>query len=158
MNAALGAQRTRAALALPVLARFDSPAARVLMVAIGLQESRFIHREQVGGPARGFWQFELGGVRGVLNHPVSQDLARALCRARGAPPTPSGVYTRLAADDLLAAGFARLLLLTDPRPLPPPDNLPAGWDYYLRNWRPGKPHPGSWPACHAAAVAALETP
>jgi hypothetical protein len=36
----------------------DSPKARVLSAAIGHQESRFIHRRQINGPARGFWQFE----------------------------------------------------------------------------------------------------
>ena len=28
-----------------------------MLLAIGLQESRFVHRRQIGGPACGFWQF-----------------------------------------------------------------------------------------------------
>ncbi len=41
--------------------------ARVLMLAIAGQESAWKYRAQVGGPARGFWQFEVTGVDGVLN-------------------------------------------------------------------------------------------
>ena len=34
----------------------DSPQARVMLLSIGLQESRFEYRRQMGnGPARGFW-------------------------------------------------------------------------------------------------------
>lgn len=47
----------------------DSTEARVMLLAIGLQESRFINRFQIvqgkpgaKGPARGFWQFEQGAV------------------------------------------------------------------------------------------------
>jgi hypothetical protein len=31
----------------------------------------------------------------------------------------------------------------------------AAWDYYLRNWRPGKPHPERWSVNHGAACEAL---
>ncbi|MCV6902125.1 MAG: hypothetical protein NTT76_05400, partial [Achromobacter xylosoxidans] len=41
-------------------AGMDTQAAHVMLLAIGLQESRFTHRQQIGGPARGFWQFEKG--------------------------------------------------------------------------------------------------
>ena len=57
----------------------DSRESRCLLLAIGLQESRFEHRRQMGnGPARGFWQFETGGVRGVVNHATSAGLLRKL--------------------------------------------------------------------------------
>ncbi|WP_322786536.1 hypothetical protein [Advenella kashmirensis] len=42
-------------------ARMDSAQARVMLLAIGLQESRFTHTHQIGGPAHGYWQFESGG-------------------------------------------------------------------------------------------------
>lgn len=45
-------------------AKIDSSAARCQILAIGLHESRFLHRRQIGGPARGLQQFEQGG--GVL--------------------------------------------------------------------------------------------
>ena len=124
-------------------ARMDSPEARVMLLAIGLQESRFTHRRQVGGPARGFWQFEKGGgVRGVLRHPASAQHANMLCSVRGVTNTADRVYDALEHDDILAAGFARLLLWTDPQALPMRGD--DGWALYLRTWRPGKPHPHTW--------------
>ena len=111
-----------------------------MLLAIGLQESRFVHRRQIGGPARGFWQFEQGGgVRGVLAHPASAALARQVCQVRGVPPTAPSVYSRLELDDVLAAAFARLLLWTDPARLPRTGDADAAWALYLRTWRPGKP-------------------
>ena len=93
----------RPALAL-LPAAMDTPQARCMLLAIGLQESRFVHRRQIGGPARGFWQFEQGGgVRGVLAHPASAALARQVCQVRGVPPTAPSVYSRLELDDVLAA-------------------------------------------------------
>src|SRR5262252_4132229 len=40
---------------------YDSSDARLLLVAIGCQESAFKTRRQLHGPARGFWQFEKRG-------------------------------------------------------------------------------------------------
>lgn len=137
-------------------ARMDSPAARVMLFAIGLQESRFIHRRQIGGPARGFWQFEQGGgVRGVLAHPSTSGQAQALCRARGIEPVAADVYAALELDDVLAAGMARLLLWSDPAALPAIGDSAAAWDLYLRTWRPGKPHPGTWAELYEQAVEAV---
>ena len=45
-----------------------------------------------------------------------------------------------------------LLLWTDPRPLPRIGEVQAAWDYYIRNWRPGKPHPKSWAPLYAQAM------
>jgi len=139
--------------ALELLGMPRAALARIEMLAIGLQESRFLHRRQMGnGPAMGFWQFERGGgVKGVLNHHTSKDRAHALCLARGVDPVSSRVWSALEHDDVLAAGFARLLLLTDPQPLPATQE--TGWAYYLRTWRPGKPHPETWPAYFARAEA-----
>ena len=110
-----------------------------MLLAIGLQESRFVHRRQIGGPARGFWQFEQGGgVRGVLAHPASAALARQVCQVRGVPPTAPSVYSRLELDDVLAAAFARLLLDRSGAPARTGD-ADAAWALYLRTWRPGKP-------------------
>lgn len=123
--------------------RLNSTAARVQLLAIGLQESEFRYRSQIGGPARSFWQFERGGVRGVMRHPSSSALALAVCSARDVRFDDQVIYNRLAVDDILAAAFARLLLWTDPRAIP--DDADAAWLMYLRNWRPGKPHPEKWP-------------
>lgn len=136
-------------------ARMESDAATVLLLAIGLQESRFTHRRQIGGPARGFWQFESGGgVRGVLTHPTTRTHAKALCEARGVPASVSPVYSAIEQDDVLAAGFARLLLWSDPLPLPAIDRTEAAWNLYMRTWRPGRPRKETWDAFHQQAVEA----
>ena len=135
----------------------DTSDARLMMVAIGMQESRFLYRRQLRGPARGFWQFEQGGgVLGVLSHPASRELAAQLCEARGVAPVASAVYGQLEHDDVLAAGFARLLLYTDRRRLPERGQEQTAWSYYLHNWRPGKPHPESWPDLYAIAMSEVK--
>jgi len=100
-------------------AGMDSRKATVILLAIGLQESRFIHRLQIGGPARGFWQFERGGgVRGVLRHWATRAATIKVCAARQCALLPNAVYLQIAEDDVLAAAFARLLLYSDPAELP----------------------------------------
>lgn len=139
-----------------LLPSMDSPKARMMLLAIGFQESRFEHRRQVGGPARGFWQFEQGGgVKGVLLHKSSAYDATKICYARGVGSSVKDVYERLENDDILACCFARLLLLTDPKPLPLIGDLDGSWAYYLRNWRPGKPHRDTWDDMYARAEGAL---
>ncbi|MCH4582483.1 hypothetical protein [Achromobacter xylosoxidans] len=143
-------------------AAMDTQAARVMLLAIGLQESRFTHRQQIRGPARGFWQFEKGtrasrgGVWGVCLHPASKDHLAVLCKARSVAYDPDAIYAALEYDDVLAAGVARLLLWTDPKALPAIGGTDASWSLYLRTWRPGRPHPQTWPALYAQAMAALE--
>ena len=128
-----------------LLPHMDSPKARILTLAIGFQESRFEHRRQIDGPARGFWQFEQGGgVKGVLTHKASAYDAVKVCYARGVGSSTKDVYERLEHDDILACCFARLLLFTDPRSLPMIGDTDSAWAYYLHNWRPGKPHRQTW--------------
>ena len=128
-----------------LLPHMDSPKARILTLAIGFQESRFEHRRQIDGPARGFWQFEQGGgVKGVLTHKASAYDAVKVCYARGVGSSTKDVYERLEHDDILACCFARLLLWTDHRPLPMIGDVEGSWDYYIRNWQPGKPHRKTW--------------
>lgn len=140
----------------------DSDAARVELLAIGKQESRFEFRAQktsdpyTKGPARGFWQNERGGIQCVLTNSATRGQAAALCKARGAPFDSAMVHARVEFDDVLAAGIARLYLWADPRPLPPADtDHETAWQCYLRNWRPGKPHRETWDAFHAAAQALI---
>lgn len=142
--------------AFPLLpANMDTPAARVQLLAIGLQESRFLHRRQLGdGPARGLWQFERGGgVRGVLTHPASREHAYRICGLRGVEPVTAAVHPALEFDDVLAAAFARLLMWTDAWRLPAVGDAQGGWEMYIRTWRPGKPHPQTWGGLYAQAVA-----
>ncbi len=139
----------------------DSPEARVMLLAIGLQESRFMYRAQKiagrpyeKGPARGFWQEERGGgVHGVMEHWATKALAEMLCKERGVPFDSVLVHAALETDDVLAAGFARLLLWADPFKLPGLNSShDAAWDCYMRNWRPGKPHRETWDEFHAQAL------
>jgi hypothetical protein len=141
-------------------AKMDTDAARVMLLAIGLQESRFEYRFQkvhgdpyAKGPARGFWQFERGGgVFGVMTHRHTKDLALAVCKARGVPFDSPLIHARLEFDDVLAAAFARLLLWADSKPLPGVDaDHETAWECYLRSWRPGKPHRHTWDAFHEQA-------
>lgn len=124
--------------------RFDSKAARILMAAIALQESNFEFRKQIpSGIARGLWQFERGGgVKGVLLHQSSKQYALKACEKEMVKPTADDVYLAITENDALAAAFARLLLWTDPRPIPLDEK--QAWDYYIRNWRPGKARPEHW--------------
>lgn len=122
--------------------------AHVLLLAIAGQEGDWQYRVQHGnGPAHGFWQFERGGgVTGVLNHPATRNVAKMLCAAAGVQADPVhvwGSFTTQAGDNL-AASFARLLLWTDPHSIPAPTDEDSTWDYYVRNWRPGAPHPDGW--------------
>ena len=142
-------------------ARMSSPEAEVMLLAIGLQESRFQHRRQlVGspprptGPAKSFWQAEQGGgmVTGLLRyHDDSvRDLAVGLCAVRGVDQSPRAVWDAIERDDVLAAGLARLLMWTDRPPLPALHDVEGGWQLYLRTWRPGAHSRGD-----AAAKASL---
>lgn len=124
----------------------DTPAARVMLLAIGLQESRFEHRRQlVGrpprpvGPAKSFWQGEEGGgmVHGVRLHAATRAHAAALYRARSVAATDRAIWDAIEYDDVLAAGLARLLLWSDPKALPVVGDEAGAWALYLRTWRPG---------------------
>ena len=130
----------------------DTPAARVLLLAIGLHESGLEHRDQlerngkntVLGPALSFWQFErAGGTLGVLQHKKSNIHAERVCKARGVNPDSRAVWERMATDDVLGAAFARLLIYTDPLVLPADSDVDAAWRLYLRTWRPGAYERGS---------------
>lgn len=138
-----------------------SDVALQMLLTIALQESALQNRVQViasarPGPARGWWQFELGGgVAGVMTHRASRVAARALCEECAVPFNAADIWRCLEGHDTLATGFARLLLWTDPQPLP--TTAADGWDYYLRNWRPGKPHPAKWPGYWLQARSALSS-
>lgn len=134
-------------------ARCDSLEARAMLLAIGLQESAFLVRHQVGGPAHGFWGFELAGLKGVLLHPQSAGLAREVARRLRYPSfqIASTLHIALEHNDVLAAAFARLLLWTDPAPLAGPDDAAGAWQIYLRTWRPGVPRHDAWAAYYTEA-------
>lgn len=127
-------------------AKMDTPEARIMLLAIGLQESRFEHRRQlVGnpprpmGPAKSFWQAEQGGgmVHGVRLHASTRAATAQLYQARGVPARDAAIWDAIEHDDVLAAGLARLLLWSDPGRLPAVGDEQGAWNLYLRTWRPG---------------------
>lgn len=142
--------------------KMASPEATAMLLAIGQQESRFEHRVQevegtarlrawwVGGPARGFWQMEVGGgVTGVLTHPASKPYLQPALRKLGYDPDikPADLHGVIAHNDVLAAICARLLLYTDVHPLPAASlGAEAAWQCYVRVWRPGHPRRETWDA------------
>lgn len=136
----------------------DTPKARLMLLTIGRQESRFRYRRQQGnGPARGFWQFESGGgVKGVMTHPSTTAHAHRVCAERDVPWERPDVWSALESDDLLACVFARLNLWWAPGSLPEIGDSEAAWKLYADvAWRPGKPHPETWPGYYNEARAAL---
>lgn len=140
----------------------DSREARVLLLAIGLQESQFTARRQlVGnpprptGPAKSFWQGEIGGgmVHGVRVHKATRAHAAKLYEARGVEPIDREIWNTIEHDDVLAAGLARLLIYSDPFTLPKLGDSAAAWRLYAdRCWRPGKPHPETWAGFYKQAL------
>jgi hypothetical protein len=132
--------------------------ATAMLMSIALQESKCIARKQKKGPARSFWQFEAGGgVKGVLTHESTKRVAADVLNTLSyAPWTVTEVYEAITSNDVLAAVFARLLLWTDPQPLPPREDASASWRLYIRTWRPGKPRPHEWPESWAKAWALTE--
>jgi len=132
--------------------KMDTPAARVILAAIGYQESDGykVRRQYGNGPAAGYWQFERGGIKGVMSHKASEVLAVQMCRARGVEFRSEDIWQAFQTDDVLAAIFARLLMWTDSQPLPKLNDATGAWKLYAeRCWRPGKPHPDKWPASYA---------
>lgn len=116
-----------------------------MILTICLQESKLTARRQVGGPARGYAQFEQGGgVTGVFNHPSTAGAVKIVCAALDVSPTIVGIYSALEQNDVLAAALARLLLWTLPNSIPPKENPEAGWLQYIAAWRPGAPHKDTW--------------
>lgn len=144
--------------------KMTSDKARVMLLAIGQQESRFEFRRQLGnGPARGFWQFELGtraskgGVWGVYLHMLSAGPLVELCNLHKVIATPEAIWRELETNDVFAAGVARLMLWTDSQSLPALGNAAGAWNTYaVRVWRPGRPHRETWDKFYSLALGAVE--
>lgn len=136
-------------------------AAERFLLAIALQESDAAHRYQhspahTPGPARGFWQFETAGVLGVLTHRSTAQLAEEACRRAHVVHHTASVHRAIEGHDGLAVALARLLVLTDPRPMPQTET--QGWDKYIALWRPGRPRLERWAGCWQRADQATLPP
>ncbi len=131
--------------------KMNTPEAKALCIAIALQESRLTNRRQIKGPAKSYAMFEMNGIFGVLKHPASRPHAYRLCTALDLSIVPEAVHEAIEHNDILCAGFTRLLLYTLPAEIPGRNGAPAAWLMYLSAWRPGKPHPLTWQACYDTA-------
>lgn len=125
-------------------AYLDNPNARAMILAICLQESSLFHRQQIGGPARGYAQFELPAVSRVLAHPVSSPIIARACASMDMTLDASYIYSAIGYNDALAVILARSLLRTLPQSLPNRDDMAGGWNQYIDAWRPGKPRIDDW--------------
>ena len=147
-------------------AKMNTPEAVAMLLAIGMQESAFKERKQIigyhpvqYGAARGFFGFEeYGGVKGVANHKSTGLIALGVAKELAIRLDPVQevriLYDALTYNDPLACVFARLLLWTDAHSLPGlSEDTSVSWNYYIRNWRPGKPKRDTWDAHYAHAVA-----
>lgn len=131
--------------------KLDSIEAKAMMFAIPMQESRWDERRQIGGPAHGFAQFELGGIRGVLEHKASRPLIRGVLDRLDYDYRPETSYVAIEHNDVLALAYMRCLLWTVPQALPGRYDPAGAWKQYLFAWRPGKPKPATWPGFYATA-------
>jgi hypothetical protein len=134
----------------------ETPEAAAMLLAIGLQESRFLQRRQgANGPARSFWQFEAAGLLAVLAHPrLGPTVDNAAATLRYAPLRDTPLMTLLQMiehNDVLACAFARCLLATTVAPLPIEGDADHAWAMYQTCWRPGKPVRQTWNALYGEA-------
>jgi hypothetical protein len=136
--------------------------AQAMMLAIGMQESDFLHRQQlignhrnwwesVRGPATSFWQFEKTGVAAVLGHHRARPMFDVALRALGYPADVNTIHKAITHNDILAVAIARCLLFTFPDSLPDSNNPEEAWQQYLWCWRPGKPKENRWNSRYNAA-------
>ena len=137
-------------------ANMDVPAAKAMLMAIAMQESRWDERRQIRGPARGFWQFELGGIKGVLIHHASRPIIEAVLARLDYNNDPFVSYTAIEHNDVLAFAYARCLLWTLSPALPARGDAATGWAQYIDAWRPGKPWRKTWDGFFKAAWQMVE--
>jgi hypothetical protein len=140
--------RATASLLPPVM---DSIEAKAMMFAIPMQESRWDERRQIRGPARGMAQFELPGIRGVLNHKASKPLIRSVLDRLDYDYKPETSYIAIEHNDVLMLAYMRCLLWTVPQPLPERGEVEIAWEQYLFAWNPGAPRHATWGGFYANA-------
>lgn len=134
---------------LPVKMRGDD--ARLMLLAIGQQESGYETRMQKNGPAIGFWQFERAGVYGLIKHSAVSDVLADLCLFYCVPMNSHEIHDSLR-NDMFAAMISRLLLYTLPRALPRIGDIDEAWEQYIEAWRPGKPSRERWDESYPMAM------
>jgi hypothetical protein len=128
---------------------------QVLLMAIAGQESAWQYRIQIpSGEARSFWQLEQqGAIADVMADPNTAMVVSTFCDTYSISPDTATLFDAVAYNDTLAYLIARLALWQDSEPLPKVGDEESAWNYYNAVWRPGDPHPDSWPAIYTQAMA-----
>ncbi len=129
-----------------------SPEARVLLVAIAMQETGLVTRSEVGGSAFGFYQFMEIGVDGVFSHAETGHLAADVAKVLQIP-IDENFYEAVRWNDHMGTVLARLNLWPDPAPLPALGQEMEAFRYYERIWRPKVAVHARWPAAYNAGMA-----
>lgn len=127
-----------------------------MLLAIAGQESNWTDRVQANnGPAHSFWQFERGGILGLMRDDETSRSVSVLCGMAGVAVQSTAIWRFMGEEegDNFSAAMARLLLWSDPMPLAKTEDV--AWEYYLRLWRPGKPDRARWASVYPQAVAAI---
>lgn len=130
-----------------------SDASTKVLLAIAGQESNWSSRAQISaggvvGPARSFWQGEkTGGLILVATSPNAsltiREKAAKLCVAASVDIKAETIWRAIEGHDGLAYGLARLLLYSDPDPIPTTEE--AAWQCYAKRlWKPGAPKKDKW--------------
>ncbi|MGH8710125.1 MAG: hypothetical protein ACREVA_02220 [Burkholderiales bacterium] len=110
--------------------------ARVMLLAIGLQESRFEHRVQA--ETKSYWQFTLKEVHKIVKHsPSTTELVKDAVELLGYTFDVSTIYNKIEDNDTLAVVVARLLLYKSKRKLPVARDAVEGGKQYVELWQPG---------------------
>lgn len=136
--------------------RYASREAEVMLLAVAQQESRIVwRRQQPAGPARSWWQAEPPTVMSVLSkweHGRQRLKDLGVLNGVGLP-SDHEIMTWIECSEVAACIVARGILWLDQAPLPALGDEAGAWACYAdRCWRPGKPHPETWPAAYHNAL------
>lgn len=135
----------------------DSPEARLIVLATGVQETQYQTRQQVDGPARGLFQAQYNFILDLMHNPASGNHVWNLCGVMGITYGSHAMFDALLRDDPFAACMCRLGFWCDPRPLPDVGDVLGAWGAYERVQRPGKPSYTRWKqTAYPQALAALQ--
>jgi hypothetical protein len=89
----------------------------------------------------------------TIKHPKAGPMMRQILEAYNVEATAPAMWEAMRYQDIVAAAAARLLVYTLPGALAATQD--EGWNQYVSAWRPGKPHPESWPKNWMLAGAAV---
>lgn len=142
---------------------FDSPEAACQLLAQGMHESGYRYRYQrdslgreLPTLARGYWQFELDGVRAATTHRANGWIGGKLADLGYGGADDRALHHAVAHSELLMLLLARAMLWWVPEALPAIGDRDGAYAYYLRAWNPGARRKDAWGRDYARACALFE--